>query len=125
MSEVTATEFVPTIKPFESLSPDEAEALAQAAHYAFEPKYDCLRPGSRLAPGMIALIEGQGFRQPRVMNAYEYERALANNRWAVVIEVIRHPDSDVLTFITEYEDGTQRARHFHSSSFWIVKKESL
>lgn len=102
------------VKKYYQMNPETEELLANGAY---------------LQDGMTVLIEDPNkrvdLRYADKLSDWEAERALVNNRWAVISNVglFRNDVNDLcVSFVATYEDSTQRHRKYHYSNPWLVKK---
>lgn len=101
----------------------------------FEPKFylmdskteDLLPDGFQLLDGMKVMIEGSNFRVDvsRKMNDWQRDRALMNNRWCTVRDLVVLGNPESVRFTAVYDDGSKMIRQEYVGTAWFVKKNSM
>lgn len=94
--------------------------------YRMDPKTDdVLLSGRSLKRGMRVLIEDPDKRVNTEgdLEEWEFEKALANNRWCTVGSIEKNATG--VRFVGIYDDETKRVRSFDLYHAWIVKIDSM
>lgn len=112
-----------------------ADGIIVQPYYMMDPETETLVRSRALRNGMKVLIESPTIKsdltQASMYDDAGHRQMLAYNRWCVVTDlefVPRRPytrDTEAVSFIGVYDDGTMITLHTSIAHNWYVKKDSI